>query len=138
MRLQTAVAALAILAASGCGESGPNTYTVVGEISYQGKPLSHGTVMFVSQEGRSGKTAAIDDAGRYQLEIPAGEYWVQVDAIPSPKASRSDPHAEGGVVYLDEQQSRSTIPEKYRHYDTSGIDVTVDTETENQIDIDLP
>lgn len=135
-RLALLLVGLSILTA-GCGPSGPRRYVVEGTVTYQGRPLPLGTVMFVPTEGPPSKPAVIDEAGHYRLEAVAGEHRVQVMAMPERKGGRPDPNIEGGFDYTGVPEVKSLIPEKYTRFHTSGITVTVEPITKNTIPIDL-
>ena len=121
----------------GCGPSTPTTCPVTGTITYTGKPLPLGTVMFVSREGPPSKPSLIDQNGRYRLEAVAGEHSVQVVAMPPREGGRPDPEIEGGIDYTGVPEVESLIPAKYNRYDTSGITVVVEPGKLNDIDICL-
>jgi hypothetical protein len=61
---------------AGCSSSG----TISGKVSYQGRPLTGGTVLFTSTEGRGTKTAQIGADGSYSIEkMPAGPAKIAVE-----------------------------------------------------------
>ena len=63
-----------------CGCSKPPG-TVSGRVSYKGKDLSYGTIVFVSQDNQV-KQGAIDEDGSYKIEnVPAGPAKVAVIPI---------------------------------------------------------
>jgi len=126
-----------VLLTLGCGQSGPKTYPVAGTVTYQGKPLPLGIVMFVPNEGPSGKPAAIDEHGRYRLDATAGEHRVVVVAMPPRQGGRPDPNIEGGYDYTGVPEAKSLIPKKYNHPGTSGIRAVVKEQPQNTIDIAL-
>lgn len=121
----------------GCGRSGPETYPVTGTVSYQGKPLPLGIVMFVPKQGPSSKPAAIDEQGHYRLDATAGEHRVAVVAMPPRTGGRPDPTIEGGYDYTGVPEAKSLIPKKYNHPGTSEIQVVVKAQAMNTIDIVL-
>ncbi len=123
---------------AGCGQSGPKLYPVTGTVSYQGKPLPLGTVMFVPKEGPPSKPATIDANGRYELEVVAGPSAVAVTAMPPRPGGRIDPTVEGGIDYSGVPPVKSLIPQKYNRYHRSGLKVTVKPDGLNTIDINLP
>jgi hypothetical protein len=81
-RLVSRKSAFAILASllivPGCGDN-VDTTTVSGNVSYLGQPLANGFVTFFPQRGHP-VNAAIDSAGAYTAELPAGEYRVAIEA----------------------------------------------------------
>jgi len=131
-----ALVAPVLLLLAGCGHSGPATFPVTGTVTYQGKPLPLGTVMFVAEDGPPSQPAPIDAHGVYRLEAVAGKHAVQVIAVP-PRPGRPDPSADGGIDYTGSPEVESLIPAKYNRYHTSGIEVVVQPNAENTIDIQL-
>jgi hypothetical protein len=135
-RLQAAplLAALAV-ALSSCAESGPATYPVTGKVSYQGKPLPLGTVMFISDSGPAA-ASSIGEDGTYRLEAVPGKHRVSVVAM-TKQQGRPDPTVDGGIDTTGFPPAKSLVPPKYNEYGTSGIQVEVKPDGENQIDIQL-
>ncbi len=129
---------LVSLLVAGCGPSGPEKYAVEGSVTYQGKPLPFGTVMFVPEDGPPSKPALIDSDGHYRLEALVGQHRVQVVAMPERKGGRPDPSIEGGFDYTGVPETQSLIPTKYTRFHTSGITVTVEAVDPNTIPIALP
>jgi hypothetical protein len=124
-----------LLMLAGCGESGPVTYPVTGKVSYQGKPLPLGTMMFVS-ESSPPASATIEPDGSYHLEAAEGKYRVSVVAMP-PQQGRPDPNVEGGFDTTGFPPVKPLVPSKFNDYNTSGVEVEVKGEGENKIDIEL-
>jgi len=132
--------ALAIVATStvpGCGSSGPEMASVSGKVTYNGKPVPVGTVVFQAKDpnGRNA-TGAIGSDGSYtlQTEKPGdgallGEYNVSISAI------------EGGEVALDYVppkpiKPKRLVPEKYENPETSGLTRKVESGS-NTFNFDL-
>ncbi len=122
----------------GCGDSGPTMYKVHGTVSYQGKPLPLGTVMFVPDSGPPSQPATIGADGHYELLAVEGKHSVQVVAMPPREGGRPDPNVEGGMDYTGVPPVKSLIPKKYNRFDTSGVTVTVKPTDKNELDIELP
>ncbi|MBN1588927.1 MAG: hypothetical protein JW888_05380 [Pirellulales bacterium] len=131
-----AVSLLLSLVVVGCGESGPPTFPVTGSVTYQGKPLPLGSVMFVPQDKHGqAKGSPIDANGHYQLDAAAGEYMVEVQMI---ARLRSQPAPDGEGANMDMPVVDWLIPEKYNQFQTSGLKVVVEPKETNQIDLPLP
>lgn len=80
IRLSPAALLLAGLTlAAGCDGKKP-TGTLSGTVTYNGKPLTMGSVNFLSPTGAAA-LANLDDAGHYKVEgaIEAGEYTVYLN-----------------------------------------------------------
>jgi hypothetical protein len=109
--------ALIGLASAGCGGS---TGHVSGEVTYQGKPLPVGTVVFFgSGEGSPQSTAMIAN-GKYEAtDVPLGAVEVTV-STPEPRAT-PDPLAPAGTPQVEVVP----IPKKYEIKGTSGLNLTV-------------
>lgn len=127
------VVALAFLA--GCSSKrGLETAPVSGKVTYKGKPLPNGTVMFVPGEGPAA-TGEIDKDGNYQLTTYAagdgavlGNHKVSITAL-----------ADIGSA-LPEQRNPtppSLLPAKYLSHDTSGLTVEV-KRGNNEANFELP
>src|SRR5262249_35449247 len=66
LALSAAAVALTPLA---CGRSGPEMARVTGTVTYQGKPVTKGTVSFVATDpGRRNATGQLDAQGYYRLQ----------------------------------------------------------------------
>ncbi len=113
---------------SGCGDSGPKKYPISGVVSYNGRPLPTGTVMFVPEEGGPPAVSTIGADGSYRLEAVAGRHRVGVTAVPPP------PPGANETNYRPQQP---LIPDKFGRPDTSGVSVEVKPDEDNQIDIKL-
>lgn len=128
---------LGLALTAGCREPAPETAEVTGMVTYQGKPLPLGSVMFVPQ-AKTARAAisAIDATGRYRLDAAPGQYLIQVQMA---ARLRGQPAvvAEGKDLDVHVPEVDWLIPEKYSHFQTSGIEVAVEAGKSNQIDIPL-
>ena len=113
----------------GCGDSGPKKYPVNGTVSYNGRPLPTGTVMFVPEEGGPPAVSTIGDDGSYRLEAVAGRHRVGVTAVPPPPP---------GANEMNYRPQKPLLPDKFGRPDTSGVSIEVKPDKDNQIDIKLP
>ena len=139
---------LLALVTVGCGPSRPATYPVTGKVTYQGQPVTQGTITFYPEEGRS-SMAKIQPDGSYALTTfedadgaLSGRHTVTIKATTvsgaaAPgsfeeelaQADSSQPSALGTVTWL--------VPESYSRRETSGLSASVE-ETTNTINFDLP
>ena len=127
--------AAAALAATGCGDSGPEMARVSGTVTYQGKPVPKGTVSFVSPEpGRRNATGNLDANGYYRLQTEQpgdgaelGEYDVTLYS-----------HDEPVLDYRPKVpvKVQRLIPEKYEDPKTSNLKRTVKSGS-NTFDLEL-
>lgn len=122
----------------GCGGSGgPEMARVSGKVTYQGKPLTKGTISFISVDPNgTNANSVIGPDGSYSLQTTnpndgavVGEYRVIVSDI-DPNALNTP--APGEPVKKQER----TIPEKYEKPDTSGLTKKVESGS-NTFDIAL-
>ncbi len=112
----------------GCGPAEKPTGSVSGKVTYNGEPLTKGSVLFVNEETGIGASGQLDTSGTYTIaSIRTGEYQV---AIQPPPAPSPDEMEEGA------QPEKLDIPEKYLSPQTSGLTATV-TEGENTADFEL-
>ena len=110
----------------GCRGNAP-TGSVSGTVTYNGKPVSSGLVLFVNMKTGIGASAELDTTGAYKVpSLWTGEYQVNLQTLtPSPAEM-----AEGM------QPKIPNVPDKYLDLQTSGLTATV-TEGKNSIDFTL-
>ena len=71
----------AMFCSSGCGPSVPPTYPVSGTITYDGKPVTDGDILFVPLDRSLGPDAGKIDGGKYTLQAKAGKCRVEITAL---------------------------------------------------------
>jgi hypothetical protein len=133
----------ALLAPVGCSEPGlPNMVPIRGTVTYQGKPLQEGTVLYVpkSADGRQAR-GDIQPDGSFRLTTlrehdgaQQGEYDIVVIALephPGEPPSREEVEARGGI------RRKSIIPPKYTKAETSGLSDVVDDRHPGVKDLEL-
>jgi hypothetical protein len=135
---QTTVAALMLVLATGCEPATEPLAMVHGKVSYKGRPLSTGTIVFTPdvQRGTVGPMARseIQPDGTYILQskgvrgATAGWHRVTVMALES-----SSPNDPVGAPIVP----RSLLPEKYRDPELSGLSCRIEGGRENSFDFDL-
>jgi hypothetical protein len=136
-------AAVALTCLTGCGESGlPNMVPIRGTVTYQGRPLQEGTVLYVpkASDGRQAR-GDIQPDGSFRLTTlrkydgaQHGDYAIVVIALephPGEPPSREEVEAAGGI------KRGSIIPAKYTKPDTSGLSDTVDGDHSGMMEIKL-
>jgi hypothetical protein len=126
--------------------------SVSGRVSYKGKDLSYGTIVFVSQDNQV-KQGDIDEDGSYKIEnVPAGpaKVAVVVERAPEltggPRMQAGKMGGPAGEVAGDKNYGKSgrktvkkstiQVPERYRDPEKSGLTYTVKS-GQNQKDFDL-
>jgi hypothetical protein len=103
---------------TGCGEKEKvREYgKVKGTVTFKGKPLDHGRVIFQHVEG-PGSDARINPDGTYELNAAVGETKVAIDC--------RKPDVQLGGVRKELIPGESLIPEKFASGDTSGLKYTI-------------
>lgn len=119
---------------TGC-QSGEELGRISGKVSFAGKPLSRGLVMFANQEKGIYMTAPITQEGTYRVEmakgsgLPLGDYQV---AVAPPLLD----HPIGPILNPPKVEDEPDFPPRYRTYDTSPLKVTIQR-GDNEFNIDL-
>lgn len=110
---------------AGCGGGAPPerpTGKVSGKVTFNGKPVTEGTVVFENLKESVTRGAKLGAEGKYHEEkVPALSYSVYI--IPKPPENAGGPASspDGKPVVA----SAPDIPEKYRLPATSGFTATV-------------
>ena len=110
--------ALALLALSGCGRSGPERVVVSGTVNYQGKPLRRGEIRFFPiQKTDTPMTGAYVVDGRYTADkrggVPVGTHRVVIEAFRSKRKAggpTGSPPDDLGAGLVPQEQY---LPEQY-------------------------
>lgn len=108
---------------AGCGGSSEVAkHPIQGSVTFEGQPVTVGSVNFYSPETGSAAAATLDASGQFELNegLPAGTYKVSVQP-PIQEVAAGAPEPETVQEYPQ-------IPEKYRSDTTSGLSATVGTE----------
>ncbi len=131
------------VACSGCGDgitdNRKGLAPVTGKVTLDGKPLTTGTISFISSDGSEAFTGPLDSSGSYTLgaspsspgALP-GEYKVII--IASQQATMGDPMKGGQPIAAE---AKSLVPEKYTKPDSSGLTGSVKSGQSNSINFDL-
>lgn len=103
-----------VLGTVGCKTEKP-TASVSGTVKYRGKPLTAGSVNFLSAKGAGGQ-GLLDENGNYKIEgIDVDEYRVYLSApvpgqfAPGTKAPKEPPKFEVIPKYLQPESSGLTV-----------------------------
>ncbi|WP_339733279.1 hypothetical protein [uncultured Gimesia sp.] len=130
---------LVLLNTSGCGDGRPARATVTGNISYNGKPLSIGSLVFIPIGGGPPAQGKVNREGIYEMGtfedddgVIPGKYKVMITALTSSGGSGLPEDTVSG-----NEAPVSVIPEWYGDLEKSGLLVTVKADEENQIDFPL-
>jgi hypothetical protein len=134
---QAALVLAVTLAMTGCGKSGPEFAKVSGSVKLSGKPLTAGSVSFISGDPkRNNANGNIGPDGRYELQTTnpgdgaeLGEYTVIVSGI--------DPNALNTAAPGEPlKKMANPVPAKYEKPESSGLKFKVERGS-NTFDIDL-
>lgn len=136
-----ALCAAAMFVLSGCGgeASGQReTARVQGTVTYQGQPLTTGTVFFVPEGGGPTAEGQIGEDGTFELTT----YEEGDGAVPGKHGVMI--HAQREVQEVlpededpDNPQDPQLIPPKYSSVETSGLTATVTADGENSVKFEL-
>ncbi len=106
----------------GCGPKKPNTYEVSGTVTWEGKPLDQGDIIF---EAIDGSTAACADKiadGQYRCQVFAGAKRVQIQATRQTSYNQAM-HQYEREAFIPMRYNAQTklraevVPEGENHYD---------------------
>lgn len=126
--------ALAAVVIPGCGR-GEVLGKVYGQVTFQGRPVTAGVIVFSNAEKGVHITADLTREGRYVVEmakgygLPLGDYQVAINP-PLPDTPPVGPIPKSKIKEYPE------IPPKYRRAEMSGLTLTV-REGENPFDVDM-
>ncbi|WP_437222298.1 hypothetical protein SH661x_002717 [Planctomicrobium sp. SH661] len=115
-------------------DSLPNIVPVSGTVTYNGKPLDHGTVMFTPEDIVNGNSATGDIVdGKFTMATTASSPGVQIGKYkvaivctelhypPQPV----DPEKVKEIKIVPFKPLKSLIPERFTRVDTSQLEVEV-------------
>jgi hypothetical protein len=120
---------IAVLVGStaGCGQRGPALMPVSGEVKFDGKPLSTGTIEFIPNASTNGPTVGAKiEAGRYTVPrekgAVVGDYRVQITSIQ--KTGEKIPAGTGAPEGAMVDDVRQVIPREYNSDSTLTAKIT--------------
>jgi hypothetical protein len=121
--------AILLAAVGGCGRAA----TVTGKVSYQDRPVTYGSVIFLSAD-KTARSTAIEPDGSYTVErVPRGAVAI---AVISPDPSKGRAAKKEGAANETAVQQWCPLPSKFEDPRTSGLACTVDA-SHVRHDIDL-
>lgn len=128
-----------LLSTWGCGDGRPKRSPVTGTVSYNGTPLSIGSLVFIPVGGGPPAQGKISRDGLYEMGtfeeddgVIPGKYKVMITALTSPGGSGLPEDAVNGNA-----GPVSVIPEWYGDLENSGLVVMVEEDKDNTIDFPL-
>lgn len=120
----------------GCGPADDGRRAVSGSVTFQGKPLDRGNIMFISPTGSLSQTGAAITAGRYQISkqqgLLPGRYKVAISSADGdvPADPNTPPGPSGNFTSVDR------IPAEYNT--ESKLEAEVKDISENVLDFTIP
>lgn len=128
-RLLALIAVTLCVTGVGCSR-GPHMGHIAGEVTYDGKPLSHGTIIFeVSgagiargeiKEGQILEVTTIDPGDG----VPVGEATVAINSVETMESTKSRNSETGGAQGM--MMGRDLIPVRYSNPATSGLSAKIE------------
>jgi len=115
-----------LMFAFGCGDGRPGMVKVTGTVTFDGRPVENGEIIFISVGKGVAPDAGRIDNGRYDLLVKSGKKRVEIRASRPVVGGKPNPM---GPVYRD------YIPEKYNARTTLEADIKLDGA--NQFDYPL-
>ena len=136
----TAFLMVAVLAAGCSGEAGRDEMAPVsGRVTYAGRPVTEGRIIFYPEDGRRLAMSALDASGNYALTTFEsqdgaflGKHQVVIDAVREIASGPSSPGNEGANIKL-----QRLVPAVYADRKTSPLEAEVG-DRENTIDFEIP
>jgi len=98
----------------GCGDSGPPTAEITGLVTFDGKPVEKGGIIFRPTDGEAAARQGDIVDGKYTLEAPIGSMKVEI-------TGQRDTGVDDGMGGTEWKQF---IPEKYNTKTTLTADVS--------------
>ncbi|MCS7305346.1 MAG: hypothetical protein NZ602_09605 [Thermoguttaceae bacterium] len=134
-----ALAAGVVLA--GCGGSEFQLAPAKGKVTYKGKPLEFGTVIFIPEKGpaaigqiQSDGTFVLEtgtQSGRMRKGAVVGKHKVEIRCLETQRPGYKPPADQ------EMPAGKSLIPTKYNQADTSGLTAEVTAKGPNEFTFDL-
>ena len=130
MSLRSWLMVLVVLSISGCQGGGAEPSRVTGTVTYDGSPLTRGSLRAVSESGTA-VTGKIGADGRFELGsrtgkgVPPGSYKVAVLVF------------EMGTADHPEEERQSLVPQHYTEPELSGLTFQVAGRAPVEIELEL-
>ena len=123
----------------GCGEAGPPRGRVAGKVTLNGEPLAAGQVHLYSKARGSGGRATLDAAGSFKMATPlvAGDDTALVTPPPPTVAPGVAPRKTADSSSPSPAAQTANIPLKYLSETTSDLKVTVESDKEVVVKLEL-
>jgi hypothetical protein len=144
----TLVVTMGLFGLWGCGVNAdrPKMAKVSGKVTYKGKALDKGEIIFTPEKNKGGPsghvaTGKIESDGSFTLTTfdtddgaVLGQHVVTVNVPTQDIKELNKPRADGSIPYI---LPKPGIPEKYIRVDSSPLRYTVDDKPTNAFEIEL-
>lgn len=110
----------------GCGPGGPDTYPVQGTVTYDGKPVKEGDILFIPNDASLAAEGGKIIDGKYEMVSKAGVCLVKISAL---NIDENTEWVSGSPI------ASNYIPERYNQQTILTADITADND--NQFDFAL-
>lgn len=125
-RLGVVLVVLGVVLLQGCGGSNTiTTYPVTGSVTFAGKPIEDGSIVFDPADGKGTSAMGGIVNGQFTAEVPAGEKIIRISAVRT--TEEKDQYGE--------PVTESYVPDKYNI--DSALKKTVKPDGENKFDFNL-
>lgn len=126
---------------SGCSrtDEGPPRVAVDGQVTFRGRPVEKGSILFVPMgETQGPKTGAVIEGGRYRLSKDRGPVIgkLRVEIRAEQKLGYDITEPTESVKHIGEPMPRSEIPPEFNDKSTLVVETTPDGD--NSFDFHLP
>ena len=109
----------ALIASIGC-ESETKSVTVKGKVTFEGDPVTEGSIQFLDETTGNGGEVVLSSEGTYEVSLPIGKYNVLIIPPMLGEQNADNPNPRYKKV--------NNIPVKYQSSVTSGFLVNVSDE----------
>ncbi|MBW3539812.1 MAG: hypothetical protein KY476_06040 [Planctomycetes bacterium] len=125
----------------GCGgsDAGPPRVAVDGEVTFEGRPLEKGSILFIpAGESRGPRTGAVVEAGQYRLPRERGPIvgQLRVEIRAESKLDYDTTEPTESVRHIGEPRPPGVIPPEYNERSILAVETTA--EGPNSFDFHLP
>jgi len=125
-RLGGLFAVAAAVGLAGCPAGGDRPASVTGHVTYNGKPVTSGTVVFVGEDGKSSYPGPVQPDGSYSIaQAPVGKVRLSFDNPPPPRTAAAGQKPPANDPEVQEEAKAASLyvatPPKYKDPDKSGI-----------------
>jgi hypothetical protein len=113
-----------LIAAVGCGKSGPPKYPVQGEVRFKNAPIENGTMTLIPKTSTARTAVSPIVNGKYKTEVTAGDWTVNIRAVrekgrPDPKGGETPREQYIPAKYNGESKVVITLPSEKSEFNYS-------------------